>query len=294
MFCVKCGTQYGIAGLQCPSCGSPLPLPDGTVDAAPVGEPVRESRPAPASSTSQPPPPIESPPYALFVSELLGSFLLFSAVVFNAGDALGRGRWNSTPSTVIATVGGCLLIRASWRKWGEIVAMEPETDLKFEFRHRAVFRTSLAVAAIFFAISGIVGWGIGRNGAEMTQLIRDGERASALGHRISEARTAADRTVPSHIAMYEKIEPDVQEWEAALGRLKNDWTVYDGKFPEQHQQTMGYLASIGIGLRRAALLKEQIAVAKAIKSLDEQQQWTVWQNHMQPLLAAEDALDNPK
>lgn len=172
--------------------------------------------------------------------------------------------------------------------------MEPEVDLRLKCRHRDIILTSGFVALIYFVISGIVGWGIGRNGAEMSRLLTDSGRVAAIAHRISEARGAAERTVQSHIAMYEKLEPDVQEFESALGRLRTDWTVYDPKFPQDHGQTAKRIAEVDIEFRRAVLLKEQIAVAKTIKSLEERQQWTAWESQMQPLLDKEVVLDNPK
>jgi len=175
-----------------------------------------------------------------------------------------------------------------------LIAAEPETDLKLKFRHRNVIVTSVVFALVFFAISAIVGVVIGRNGAEMTQLATDWNRMETLGRRISEARNAAKATVPSQIMMYEKIEHDVEEWESALGRLRGDFAIYDTKFPYQHQHTVKNIADLDVGLRRAALLKEQIAVGKAIKLLNVHQQWIAWQTRMQPLLDQENALDGTK
>lgn len=94
--------------------------------------------------------------------------------------------------------------------------------------------------------------------------------------------------------MYEHIERDVQEYRSALGRLRNDWTVYEAKFPEQHQQITKRIAELDIELRRTGLLMEQIAVAKTIKALDERQQFPAWANQMEPLLDKEAEFDNPK
>ncbi len=239
-------------------------------------------------------PQTENPPYAVFVSTLLGCLLLLSVVIFNAADAFARKRWNSRTSTLLATLGGCLLVGACWQAWKRLIAVEPETDLKLKFRHHNVIVTTVVFTLVFFAISATVGLVIGRNGAEMTQLATESNRMAALGRRISEGRNAAEATVPSQIMMYEKIEPDVQEWESSLGRLRADFAIYDAKFPDRHQETAKYIADVDVGLRRAALLKQQIAVAKAIKLFDAHEQWVGWQTRMQPLLDQDNALDSTK
>jgi len=294
MFCVKCGTPHGPADKLCASCGSPLPSADGVSSAIPVRESVPESQPARVSPSSQPKPQSENAPYAAFVSTLLGSLLLFSVAVFNVADAFARKLWNSRTSTLVAILGGCLLIWPCWQVWKRLIAVEPETDLKLKSRHRNVIVTSVVFALIFFTISAIVGLVIGRNGAEITQLATDWNRETALARRISEARSAAEATVPSQITMYEKIEPDVEEWESALRRLRADYVIYDAKFPDQHQHTAKNIADLDVELRRAGLLKEQIAVGKAIKLLDADAQWIFWQTRMQPLLDQETALNGTK
>ena len=45
------------------------------------------------------------------------------------------------------------------------------------------------------------------------------------------------------------------------------------------------------GLRRTALLKRRIEVAKQIEALDPNDQVAAWRTQMLPLLAEEDALD---
>jgi hypothetical protein len=94
--------------------------------------------------------------------------------------------------------------------------------------------------------------------------------------------------------MYKSIETDVQKFDTTLRRLQTDLGVYDGKFPDQHDETVKSIHGIELGLKRASLLKQEIGVAKEIESLDSALQWSVWQNKMQPLLDAENALDNVK
>jgi hypothetical protein len=54
------------------------------------------------------------------------------------------------------------------------------------------------------------------------------------------------------------------------------------------------IAGFNTGIRRMALLKKQIAVAKRIDGLDQNDQMIIWENEMLPLLKQEDALDKSK
>lgn len=289
MFCVKCGTEYRPADKACPSCGEPPPATEGLSPAPPLGGPIDVSTPPLGSPPPQQGSQAEAP-YPLFVSTFLGSLLLLSVVVFNIGDAVARKYWRSSMSTLVALLGGSLLVWACWRAWRRIIDGEPESDLRTRFRHRDMIITSTVFAIFGLALSGVIGLVIGRNGAEMTKLVADSARLAVLSDEISEARNTAEATVPSHVVMYIKIEPTVQEWEFALGQYQADLAVYDNKFPDQHLQTGKMIAAVKIGLQRAGLLKQQIAVAKAISQLAEEQQWPVWQAQMQPLLDQEDAL----
>jgi hypothetical protein len=117
---------------------------------------------------------------------------------------------------------------------------------------------------------------------------------NTVGDRISKARSAVEATIPSYVQMYKTIEPDVQELEPTLRRLKTELALYDGKFPAQHEQTSKSIADMETGLRRMALLKQQIEVSKQIEALDPNQQFAAWKAQMQPLLDSEEALDKAK
>jgi hypothetical protein len=82
-----------------------------------------------------------------------------------------------------------------------------------------------------------MGAAIGQNRSEAVQLTADLDRMNTEGDRISKARNAVEATIPSHVQMYKNVEPDVQEFEPPLRRLKTDLALYDGKFPAQHEQT---------------------------------------------------------
>lgn len=304
MFCVNCGRQYNPADKFCNHCGHPLPSGVGATGASAGGETVGGQPLVNAAaveihiqSALLAPPPNqhqEIAPYAAFVLKLLSSSLLISVAVFNVADALARKRWEATTSTAVAMLAAILLARSARKTWGRVIAAEPKTDANLKRRHRNVLATGIVIVVLFFVVSAIVGTAIGQNGAEAAQLNADLEHMPAVGKRISKARTAVEATIPSYVQMYKAIEPDVQDFESTLHRLKTEWGMYDAKFPEQHQQTYKSIVAVETGLRRAELLKQQIAVARQIESLDPSHQWAVWQSQMLPLLAREDALDKLK
>ena len=86
----------------------------------------------------------------------------------------------------------------------------------------------------------------------------------------------------------------MKELEPTFRRLKTELALYDGKFPAQHEQTSKSIANMETGLRRMALLKQQIEVSKQIEALDPNQQFTAWKAHMQPLLDSEQVLNKAK
>jgi hypothetical protein len=141
---------------------------------------------------------------------------------------------------------------------------------------------------LFLTTAAIVGNAIGNSGKEAVQMASDFRQMSRIGDRISQARNAVSRTIPAHLEMYKSIETDVQEFDTSLRRLQTDLATYDGKFPNQHDETVKSIHEIEVGLR------QEIGVAKEIESLDPALQWSVWQNKMQPLLDAENKLDNVK
>jgi hypothetical protein len=122
----------------------------------------------------------------------------------------------------------------------------------------------------------------------------DVDREVNLARKIGSARNTIANTIESNLHMYKSIEPDVEEYESVLVRLKNEITNYDGTFPEQHQQTAKNITIFDNELRRAQLLKQQIGVAKEIGAAEPSEQLSIWRMRMQPLLNDEDTLDNSK
>ena len=303
MFCVNCGQPYEPSHRFCNHCSFPLSSSVGQIEGGASERTVSEATSldvateahgeVPTLVPAQPPQP-ENGPYATFVSLVLGSALFISVLVFNAANALARNHWEATISTVVATVAAALLAQSAWGAWRRVLAVEPETDAVLRRRHRRVLRNGAVIVLLFFASAAIVGTAIGQSRAEAVQLAADLERMTTIGNRISKARKAVEATIRSYVQMYKAIEPDVQELQPTLRRLKSELAVYDGKFPAQHEQTSESIAGMETGLRRMALLKQQIEVAKQIEALDPTQQFAAWQTQMQRLLSSEEALDKAK
>jgi tetratricopeptide (TPR) repeat protein len=241
-----------------------------------------------------PKPHTDNPPYAQFTAWLVSSSLLASVSVFEMADATTRGQWDNTAVAVIALLVAAVLARSAQMAWRRIVAAEGEDDAMLKRRQRRIIVTSFLIAMVLFTGAAIVGSAIGQNRAEAAQLTADFKRMIDIGERVSKARSAADSTIASYVQMYEDIEPDVQELESTLRQLKTELALYDTKFPAQHDDTSKSLAGIEQGLRRAMILKQQIELAKQIKTLQSSQQIDVWKKEMLPLLSKEEDLDKAK
>ncbi|MCL5287357.1 MAG: hypothetical protein M1453_05100 [Acidobacteria bacterium] len=198
---------------------------------------------------------------------------------------MARNQWGSMGVAIAAGVVCVLLLRTVLKTFSQNRANWDATYRK-KLAARLVF-----FSVVFIATGALVGFQIGTSGAETNQLIADLHKMSQLGDRISDARNAAARNVPSQIAMYQAIEADVQEFSVVLARLRTEVGTYDRKYPSQRETNSETIKSIEIGLKRAELLRKQIVVAKEIEPLDPDAQWEAWQTRMQPLLDQENALD---
>lgn len=235
--------------------------------------------------------PHNDPPYVSFVIFGLGALLSSSVVLFGLGESIANHRWNAPVAAVLSFSSGVVLARFAVSRWRHISASEAGAggDLK---RARRFLLTALVLVLLMMSGSISVGLAIGENRVEAAELSTDLERMKEVGARISKARNDVERTIPSYVQMYRGIEPEVADLEATFERLKKELTSYDARFPSQHEQTASSIASMEIGLRRTALLKQQIEVAKALSELPTERQSQTWQAEMQPLLTNESALGN--
>jgi hypothetical protein len=139
--------------------------------------------------------------------------------------------------------------------------------------------------------TSIVGYAVGTSGSETQHLLADMKQYADIAQHIGEQRNSVARAIPANIAMYDKLEKDVRAYAAVCTTLHGELTVYDGKYPAQHQSTENTLHNVDNEAKRAGLLLKQIEVARRLRPLEDAHQWTVWQRDMQLLLDQEKALD---
>lgn len=280
MICYHCATELASASEArvCGMCGTTVQ--EQLFPALPAITP-ESTPPSPAAPISLP-----QPPYAVLVSLVLGLGLCLSVVAFNVSHNLAQGEWRVSPWSLAGSVFAVLCMLLMPRTWRRIESIPDELGLA-----KTLLRRSAVFALIFIVIAFAVGRKIGMDGRETGQLIGDFHEMSRIGKRISEARNSAERNVPAHIVMYKEIEPDVEEFGAILRKLDAELPTYDQKFPDDHERTLRTMNSVKVGLKRAVLLEQQIAVARAIETLDPAPRWRAWQQYMEPLLDAETALD---
>ncbi len=289
MLCPACACELADDATLCVKCGAMVgrvanPLTEAAAGMEP-SHPVAEIAPSiipPAISSLSAP----APPYAIFVSQVLGLALCLSILAFNAADNLAHGYWRIRLVAVVSSIAAIVLMLRLPGTWHRI-----EAGGDSEEHPKKLLRRSLVFVLLFIAAAAIVGAAIGKSGRETGKLIADYKEMSRLGSRISQARNAAERNVPANIDMYKDIEGDVQAFDAVLHRLQAELPVYDDRFPDQHEVTSKSMESIEVGLKRASLLKRQIVVARDIEALDPDPRWQAWKDRMQPLLDAEAELD---
>jgi hypothetical protein len=162
---------------------------------------------------------------------------------------------------VVATV----LAKRAVNSWGRLKELDPKNGMAYRDKIRS---RGIVFTLLFLATAAVVGGAIGKHGQEAAQMTADFREMAEVGKRISQARNSAARTVPAYVEMYTAIEGDVGELDSVLRRLRTELDVYDGEFPDQHEEATKSIHSIEVGLRRASLLRQQIAVAKDIDPLD--------------------------
>ena len=302
MLCPNCSCELPATAKFCSGCGAAIECPTFQVPAqtpVPASSDPPSDRSVPGRLTEQeallPPdiatalptiPTQEAPPYAAFVLHSLGFALGMSVVAFEIANNLAHGYWRSTAFVVGGLVIAVVSLGRAMNRWGRITESGGNPVYLRKLLTRAIVFTLL-----FLATAAIVGSAIGKSGQETAEMVADLKEIPKIDNRISEARTAAARSVPAQIEMYSSIEPDVRKFDTVLHRLQAELAVYDTKFPGQHDEIEKSIRSVEVGLKRAEILNQQIRVANEITPLDAAAQWKAWQGKMQPLLSAEAALD---
>lgn len=231
-----------------------------------------------------------NPPVVRFVLLALGTMMSISVIGFAAADDIARSGLSISIPLLVAIFVLPFLLYYDGKTLGSLKRLSVANEAVGQARVR-LLRQSIVFGVLFVVIASAVGYAIGTSGNETLRLIADEDLYTKIGDRISEQRNSAANTLAGQIAMYDKLEPDVRAFAVICATLHEELTVYDGKFPSQHQTTGTSLHHIDNGAKRAALLLQQIEVARRIAPLNETQQWIVWKNDMQPLLDEENALN---
>ena len=306
-FCVNCGKRYDRSFKFCNFCGHPLPHPETQTAPSEIPEaasetPAQPQPPAEVGPLNSPTPPVASAkttsaPYAKFTVWYLASVLSCSCAIFTIACGVGANSFGdvATMVLIVSLVATSLLIAAQSKTWRRIITIEPRNDELLKKRRRRVLVKAAVFVVLFGTTSAGVGYVIGQNGAEATQIKADLLEMQETGDRISKARTPnGSVTIDWYIQMYKSIEPSVDHLDAILHRLVNEYPSYGAKFPQNDQTASTVISNFNTGIRRMDLLKKQIDVAKRIEGLDRDVQRLVWRNEMIPLLEQEDALDKTK
>ena len=231
-------------------------------------------------------------PYARFSAQLIGACVLFSVFAFELADGSTRHEWDAVPFVSLVFIFGCVFAVIAQRTWRRVILNEGD-DVSRR-RNRRLLIAAAVISVGMLAAAVLIGMVIGQNRTEAAQLSADLKRMSEVGDRVSKARNAVGSTMESYVKMYDAIEPDVQDLESTLQRLKTELTIYDSKFPSQHEATAKSIAGIETGMHRAILLKQQIEVAKKISDTPPLVMGQVWREQMLPLLTQEEDLDKAK
>ena len=230
------------------------------------------------------------PPVVRFVLLALGTMLTVSVIAFAVSDDIARSALSVWLPLLVAVFILPFLLYLTIKTLGTLKYLTVANEAVGQARIR-LLKQSIVFGVLFTIISSGVGYGIGTSGSETHRMLADEDRYAAVGKRISDQRNSGGTTVPTQIAMYDRLEPDVRDFARICATLHAELTVFDGKYPSQHQTTEASLHNIDNGAKRAGLLLQEIEVARRIASLESTQQWSVWKSDMVPLLDQEDALN---
>jgi hypothetical protein len=230
------------------------------------------------------------PPVVRFVLLALGTMMTVSVIAFAVADDIARSALSVWIPLLVAVFVLPFLVHHAGKTLGILKRLSVANEAVGQARTR-LLKQSIVFGVLFAITASAVGYAIGSSGNETHQLLADEDRYSEIGKRIGQQRNSAASTVPAQIAMYDKLEPDVRAYATICATLHSELTAYDEKYPAQHQTTEVSLHNVDDEAKRAALLLQEIEVARRLNSLGDTQQGTVWQSDMKPLLDKEDALN---
>ena len=270
--CQSCGARNPGYAQFCQSCGARQ-----TQTLAPVSTAIAVSA---------------APIYSGVVLRLMLSLFVLGAAVFDACQWAWQG---GSPANLfrptllgVAAVG---LVITTKRSWAE--SFGPSTAGETTLRNkRHIITVTATIGTLLLCTAILFGWLIGKNRKQLRALDVDLAEYSAIGDKISKARTEAGDTIADYVRMYESIEKDVVALQSCSSRLIGELRDYDSDFPEFHTQTAKSIANISQTQQRTVLLMKQIDIAKKVKTMESDEQKAVWLAELVPLAQEEDKLND--
>ncbi len=175
-------------------------------------------------------------PVVRFVLLALGTMLMVSVIAFAVSDDIARSALSVWLPLLVAVFILPFLLYLAIKTFGTLKYLSVADEAVGQARIR-LLRQSIIFGVLFTIISSGVGYGIGASGSETHRMLADEDRYAAVGKRISDQRNSGGATVPTQIAMYDRLEPDVRDFARICATLHAELTVFDGKYPGQHQTT---------------------------------------------------------
>jgi hypothetical protein len=278
MQCHHCFFDLPADAEICSNCGAAI----ATASAAQVISVQTESA-LDKGEADQPATPSQTPPYAVFVSLVLGLCLCLAILAFHTADDVAHGYLHIFPVALFAAVLAAGFMIPMPSIWNKIESRDQKASVQ-----RRVLVLSIIFLLLFVGFSVVAGEAIGAMGKEIGQLLADSAERRRLGKGIAEVRGSMSGSIPSQIATYKEMGPAVERFDAVLRRLEIELPIYDKRFPAQHYTTLNTLSWVKTDIRRNDLLKQEIQVAADIEFAGAATQEQLWKQRMQPLRDAEE------
>jgi hypothetical protein len=230
-------------------------------------------------------PDAQPAPYASFLSSMLTASVCASIALFLVVQAAAMGFTATVYLTVGSLLGVVCVVAKLCADEFQIIRSHPDTG-----GVRGLALATVTVTAMFFLVAGILGYRLGAVRAEFKALTSDWAHLTDVDVRISNRRDQVGKGIPSILATYQAITPDVKDLQATIARLLKEEEQYRQDYPEYQTQGEKEIADLHAIEKRTKLLQQQVDIATKMSSQDERQRAVTWRNEMVPLLDQEIAL----
>lgn len=309
MVCANCGKECLPSHKFCSHCGALQPIQPVGSEATAATAPAPPPEPVlPAFTSGVPAPPAVGPPlssgqgaigpdaasiqseadpapYASFTGSMLTALVCASIALFLLVQAAAVG----FTGTVLWTAGSlagvaCVVAKVAVDKF-HIIRAHPDAG-----GARGLIKATFSLAAIFFLIAGVIGCRLGGLRAQFKAMTSDWAHLVDVEQRISGRRDQIGEGIPSLLATYQAIAPDVKDLNATITRLLKEEEQYRQDYPDYQAQGEKEIADLRAIEQRTKLLQQQVDIARKMSSQDERQRVVTLQNELRPVLDQEIAL----